>query len=169
MIFCMVFALLVLSTIHMRSFVLLGALILMSCSVNSQSIKQAKGLEQSGNFRDAATAYHQFLFRKPSHKDARAGLQRTGQRVVDDLLGVFWAKYNLEVYRVAIKAYQDARDFELQIAANTTVMGTALYTDSYARSNGKWRTTRTAYERLWEEIHPRSADIQLLVRPVKPK
>lgn len=113
----MVFALLVLSTIHMRSFVLLGALILMSCSVNSQSIKQAKGLEQSGNFRDAATAYHQFLFRKPSHKDARAGLQRTGQRVVDDLLGVFWVKYNLEEYGAAIKAYQDARDFERQIAA----------------------------------------------------
>lgn len=113
----MVFALFDSITNRMRSLVFLAALILMSCSVNSQSIKQAKGLELSGNFRDAATAYHQFLFRRPSHKDAREGLQRTGQRVLDDLLGVFWVKYNLEDFSAAIKSYQEARDFERQIAA----------------------------------------------------
>ena len=61
------------------------------------------------------------------------------------------------------------QDIFINLEDNTTVMGSALYTDKYARINGDWRITHTAYERLWEEIHPRSADIQLLVRPVKPK
>ena len=61
------------------------------------------------------------------------------------------------------------QDIFINLEDNTTVMGSALYTDKYARINGDWRITHTAYERLWEEIHPRSTDIQLLVRPVKPK
>jgi len=88
-----------------------------SCSVSSQSIKQAKGLEAEGDFRASATAYHQFLFRKPGHKDARIGLQRTGQRVLDDLLGNFWVKYNLEDFSAAVALYQEAQDFERQIAS----------------------------------------------------
>ena len=83
-------------------FVLIVLILGSSCSVSSQTIKQAKSLEQEGNIRAAATAYHQFLFRKPGHKDARAGLQRTGQRVLDELLGNFWVKYNLEDYSAAV-------------------------------------------------------------------
>jgi tetratricopeptide (TPR) repeat protein len=97
--------------------IFLVVLLASSCAANSQSLKQAKSLEQEGNYRDAASAYHQFLFRKPGQKDARAGLQRTGQRVLDDLLGNFWVKYNLEDYSAAVKSYQEAQDFERQIAS----------------------------------------------------
>ncbi len=35
-------------------------------------------------------------------------LQRTGQRVLDDLLGNFWVKYNLEDFSAAVALYQEA-------------------------------------------------------------
>ncbi|MBM3170957.1 MAG: hypothetical protein FJZ75_05025 [Bacteroidetes bacterium] len=123
----------------MRLHFLLFALVFgSSCSVSSQSVKQAKSLEQEGNIRAAATAYHQFLFRKPGHKDARLGLQRTGQRVLDELLGNFWVKYNLEDYSSAVLSYQEAQEFERQIAGvQIQLLWPDHYKSYYAEALGK--------------------------------
>ena len=61
------------------------------------------------------------------------------------------------------------QDIFINLEEDTTVMGSAIYEDDYVKVDGEWKIKHTAYERLWEEIHPRSADIKLLARPVKPK
>lgn len=135
----MVFAYSFLYTQIMRSLCFFLVILLStSCTVSSQSIKQAKTLEAEGNFRAAATAYHQFLFRKPTHKDARTGLQRTGQRVLDDLLGNFWVKYNLEDYSAAVNSYNEAQNFERQIAGlQIQLLWPDHYKEYYSEALGK--------------------------------
>ncbi len=61
------------------------------------------------------------------------------------------------------------QDIFINLEENTTVMGSAIYEDTYVKVDGEWKIKSTNYERLWEEIHPRSADIKLLARPVKTK
>ena len=61
------------------------------------------------------------------------------------------------------------QDIFINLEENTTVMGSAIYEDTYIKVDGEWKIKTTNYERLWEEIHPRSADIKLLARPVKTK
>ena len=61
------------------------------------------------------------------------------------------------------------QDIFINLEENTTVMGSAIYEDTYVKVDGEWKIKTTNYERLWEEIHPRSADIKLLARPVKTK
>lgn len=61
------------------------------------------------------------------------------------------------------------QDIFINLEENTTVMGSAIYEDTYIKVDGEWKIKTTNYERLWEEIHPRSADIKLLARPVKAK
>lgn len=61
------------------------------------------------------------------------------------------------------------QDIFINLEENTTVMGSAIYEDTYVKVDGEWKIKTTNYERLWEEIHPRSADIKLLARPVKAK
>ena len=59
------------------------------------------------------------------------------------------------------------QDIFINLEENTTVMGSAIYEDTYVKVDGEWKIKTTNYERLWEEIHPRSPDIKLLARPVK--
>lgn len=61
------------------------------------------------------------------------------------------------------------QDIFINLEENTTVMGSAIYEDTYVKVDGEWKIKTTNYERLWEEIHPRSPDIKLLARPVKTK
>lgn len=44
---------------------------------------------------------------------------------------------------------------------DTTLRGTAFYHDRYVRTEAGWRIQHTGYERVYEEVHPRSADVRL--------
>ena len=49
----------------------------------------------------------------------------------------------------------------------TTLQGSALYDESYAKLDGAWRIMFSTYERLWEETTPRDPKTKLGSRPVK--
>ena len=54
-----------------------------SCASKKYAKRGAK-YEQAGMFEQAADMYYQSLVAKPSNIDARIGLQRNGERVLDD-------------------------------------------------------------------------------------
>ncbi len=60
------------------------------------------------------------------------------------------------------------QDIFIELNHNVTIMGSALYHDTYRKgATGEWRIASTGYERLWEEIHPRGPEIKLRAKPVK--
>jgi len=59
------------------------------------------------------------------------------------------------------------QDIFINLEENTTLRGSALFSDRYAKRNGEWRIVYSSYRRLWEEIEPRSEDIRLTVKPIE--
>ena len=59
------------------------------------------------------------------------------------------------------------QDIFINLKYNITIMGSALYHDEYRKVDGEWKISKTGYQRLWEEIHPRSPDIRLTSRPIQ--
>ena len=59
------------------------------------------------------------------------------------------------------------QDVFINLEDQTTLRGSALYTDRYAKRDGHWRIVYSTYRRLWEEIEPRSKDIRLTVKPIE--
>jgi tetratricopeptide (TPR) repeat protein len=88
---------------------------LLAQSVN-RLIKRAQDLEKESNYRDAVNIYNEVLFRNSGHPQARSGMQRSAQFVLDDLLSQFWREYNLENFDEAIRHYQTAQSFEKRLS-----------------------------------------------------
>ncbi len=123
-----------LNTTISRIFPLVLLLILSACSASSQLVKRAQTLEAEKNYRDAVNVYNEALIRKPNNRDARAGLQRTGQIVLDDMLSEFWQHYNLEEYETAIKKYEEARAFERQVSLHQIRLEWAPHYNQYFKT-----------------------------------
>lgn len=58
-------------------------------------------------------------------------------------------------------------DVFVNLEDGTTLQGSALYDESYAKLDGGWRIMFSTYERLWEETTPRDPRTKLGSRPVK--
>ena len=58
------------------------------------------------------------------------------------------------------------QDIFVELNHNVTIMGSALYDDSYRKESGVWKISRAGYRRLWEEYHPRGDDIKLRLKPI---
>jgi hypothetical protein len=52
-------------------------------------------------------------------------------------------------------------DVVLLLEHNLTIRGAAFYRDEYVKVDGEWRIKHTGYERVFEEMEPRSGDIKL--------
>jgi hypothetical protein len=58
-------------------------------------------------------------------------------------------------------------DVFVNLGANTTLQGSALYRDDYVRTGDGWRIAKSTYQRLWEETTPRDPRTQLGSKPVR--
>ncbi len=58
-------------------------------------------------------------------------------------------------------------DVFVNLEANTTLQGSALYHDDYVKRDGAWRIAKSTYTRLWEETTPRDPRTTLGSKPVK--
>ena len=58
------------------------------------------------------------------------------------------------------------QDIFINLEANYTLMGSALYHDNYVKHKGEWLIAHTGYERLYEEIHPRGEEQKITVKPI---
>lgn len=57
------------------------------------------------------------------------------------------------------------QDIFVELNHKLTIMGSALYHDTYRKVDDEWRIAGTGYRRLWEEYHPRGDDIKLRLKP----
>lgn len=53
-------------------------------------------------------------------------------------------------------------DIVIDTEQHWTIRGSSFYDDTYVRTDGGWRISRTGYERIYEEIQSRGDDIKLL-------
>lgn len=58
-------------------------------------------------------------------------------------------------------------DVFVNLEQKTTLQGSALYDDSYAKIDGEWRIMYSTYERLWEETTPRDPKTKLGSKSVR--
>jgi hypothetical protein len=58
-------------------------------------------------------------------------------------------------------------DVFVNLEEKTTLQGSALYDDSYAKIDGQWRIMYSTYERLWEETTPRDPRTKLGSKSVR--
>lgn len=55
-------------------------------------------------------------------------------------------------------------DVVVHLDYGVTIRGAAFYHDRYLRIDGEWRIEHTGYERVYEEIEPRTSDVELTAR-----
>lgn len=89
--------------------ILAGGLLLAACTGSHKLAKQAGKLDAGGMYAEAAEMYLQSALRNPNNVEAKLGLKKTGQQVLDDRLAAFFKASNMGNGPVpAVDAYLDA-------------------------------------------------------------
>jgi hypothetical protein len=55
-------------------------------------------------------------------------------------------------------------DVVVHLDYDMTIRGAAFYSDEYVKVDGEWKIKHTGYERIYEEMEPRSSDIKLTAK-----
>jgi tetratricopeptide (TPR) repeat protein len=84
-----------------------------SCSGSKSFSKRGAQLDASGMYAEAAEMYLQSAMRSSKNVDAKIGLKKTGQQVLNDKLGLFFKAFSLGSDKeAAVNAYLDAKDYQ---------------------------------------------------------
>ncbi|MGM0625022.1 MAG: hypothetical protein ACQES0_04000 [Bacteroidota bacterium] len=88
---------------------------LVSSCAHKRLTKKASEFEEKGMYTEASELYYQSVLKKSTYIDARLGLKRTGQRVVDNKFSEFTKAYNQGNNKQAVYYYLEARDYEKKL------------------------------------------------------
>ncbi|MGC9330739.1 MAG: hypothetical protein ACP5DZ_02545 [Bacteroidales bacterium] len=116
-------------SINLLIFVLLSVIVL-SCA-HKRLTKKASDYEQQGMYAEASELYYQSVLKKNDYIDARTGLKRTGQRVVDDKFSKFTEAYHQGNNKEAVYYYLEARDFEAKVNSVGIELSIPPYYEEY--------------------------------------
>ncbi|ASB49893.1 hypothetical protein [Alkalitalea saponilacus] len=97
-------------------FSLLLLLLTISGCGSKRHLKQALELENSGLFQDAADSYMRALSSNRNNVDARLGLMRTGQLMVDTKLRDFMAFHRNNQHAEAVNAFMEVEAYRARVA-----------------------------------------------------
>jgi hypothetical protein len=86
-------------------------LFLAGCSGSKQYAKKAKKLDQAGLTEEAAQFYYESLMRKRTNVDAKIGLKKTGQMVLDNQLAVYYKSHSTDDHKRAVYSYMEAQAY----------------------------------------------------------
>lgn len=89
---------------------LIGLYIIVGCT-SKRLVNKAEKFDSAGLYTDAAALYLKSLQANKSNIEAKLGLQRTGQMVLDDKIENFQTKYNTGTTKDAVYAYKAAEDY----------------------------------------------------------
>jgi len=95
---------------------LIGVLLLSSCA-SKRNYNKAQKFDEAGLYNDAAALYLKSLTANKNNIDAKLGLQRTGQMVLEDKVEAFQAQYNNGTAKDAVYAYRAAENYYNQLSA----------------------------------------------------
>ncbi|MFP4663077.1 MAG: hypothetical protein ACLFM1_01495 [Bacteroidales bacterium] len=88
---------------------------LVSSCAHKRLAKKASEFEEKGMYTEASELYYQSVLKKSTFIDARLGLKRTGQRVVDSKFSEFTKAYDQGNNKQAVYYYLEARDYEKKL------------------------------------------------------
>ncbi|MCB0763634.1 MAG: hypothetical protein KDB84_02945 [Flavobacteriales bacterium] len=87
------------------------------CSGSRSYAKKAEKLDAVGMYAEAADMYLQSVQRNVKNIDAKIGLKKTGQQLLNDQLGTFFKQVNMgEDKGAAVKSYLDAKAYQERVA-----------------------------------------------------
>ena len=94
----------------------LAVLVLAGCTGSKPLSNRAAKLDQAGMHAEAAELYLQSVQRNPRNVDAKIGLRKTGQQLLDDRLGSFFRLMNMGSDRgAAVAAFLDAQAYQERV------------------------------------------------------
>lgn len=104
------------SIIHHVSIVASCALFFAACNGSKGLSKKAAQLEAGGMYAEAADMYLQSVQRSGKNVEAKIGLKKNGQQLLNDKLSVFWKAFNMGDQKAeAVNAYLDAKAYSDQV------------------------------------------------------
>ncbi|MCB0770031.1 MAG: hypothetical protein KDC00_06465 [Flavobacteriales bacterium] len=104
-------------SIHIAS-ILLAILLLVGCSGSKSFSKKGEKLDEAGLYAEAADMFLQAARRNAKNTDAKIGLKKTGQQVLNDELSTFFKNVAMGGSRAeAVASYQKAVDYQERVRA----------------------------------------------------
>ncbi|MCU4176094.1 hypothetical protein [Carboxylicivirga sp. N1Y90] len=91
--------------------ILFSSVLLLSGCTSKRLVNKADKFDSAGLYTDAAALYLKSLQANKNNIEAKLGLQRTGQMVLDDKIENFKSKYNTGSTKDAVYAYKKAEDY----------------------------------------------------------
>jgi curli biogenesis system outer membrane secretion channel CsgG len=82
-----------------------------ACSGSKSFSKKAAQLDASGMYAEAADMYLQSAVRNQKNVEAKIGLKKTGQQLLNDKLSAFFKAFSMGEKERAVNAYLDAKDY----------------------------------------------------------
>lgn len=96
--------------------IIVAASALVACSGSKSFAKKGAKLDEAGLYAEAADMYEQSALRNRKNVDAKIGLKRTGQRLLDDKLGAFFKAMAMgSAKREAVETYLDAKLYQERV------------------------------------------------------
>lgn len=90
----------------------LTGLLIAGCSGSKSFAKKGAKLDAAGMYAEAADMYLQSAMRNPRNVDAKIGLKKTGQQLLNDKLSTFFKAFSVgEDKEAAVNAYLDAKAY----------------------------------------------------------
>ena len=96
--------------------IILSLVIVVGSCKSRRLAKKGAELEESGLVIESAEYYYRALLSNEDNVDAKIGLKRTGQNVLDEKLSEFLSNYNNHRTDKAVDAYVEAKDYKNKVA-----------------------------------------------------
>lgn len=91
-------------------------ILFIACSGSKPMAKKAAKLDEAGMYVEAADMYMNSLQRKSTNVDAKIGLKKTGQQVLDDKLGTFFKAVSMGTDNGAsVEAFLSAKAYQERV------------------------------------------------------
>lgn len=91
-------------------FFLFSILLIAGCA-SKRYTKQGEKFEEAGLYKDAANYYYEAVSRKNNNLDAKLGLRKNGQLVLDNKIESFTSWYKQSNYQQAVFSYMNAENY----------------------------------------------------------
>ncbi len=110
------------------------------CSGSKSFAKKGTKLDQAGLYAEAADMYLQSLMRNSSNVDAKIGLKKTGQQLLNDKLGTFFKAFSVgDSKEEAVNSYLEAKRYVDRVGQYGVVLDIpANYTSDFSEVKGQY-------------------------------
>lgn len=125
---------------HHTASACLALLLAVACTGSKPLSKKAGKLDQTGMYVEAADMYLQSAMRNAKNIDAKIGLKKTGQLLLNDKLSTFFKAFSMgEDREAAVNAFLDAKNYQERVQrAGVTLEIPESYATDFKQVKGEY-------------------------------